>query len=317
MDIVTGSGRGAHWVVLVHGGAGTVPAERHATHVEGCRRAGAAAAEVLRGGGSALDAVVTAVRILEDDPSFNAGTGASLNERGEVEHDASVMEGKLLRAGGVCALPGFRNPIAVARAVLEDGRHVLYAADGAARFAQSHGFQPVPPDSLVTQAARAALARMVDGGGTGNWAGGTVGAVARDAAGTCAAATSTGGIVAKRVGRVGDSPLIGAGTYADDEAGAVSTTGHGEAMIRLCTARATVDRMRAGAPPHEAAAAEIARLRERLVSGNGPLAPSGGLIAVAPDGRWGWARSTATMSWAVASDSEQAAGIGEDATAAP
>jgi len=296
---------GAHagrYCVLVHGGAGNVAPDRRPVHAEGCLRAARMAAQILARGGDALEAVDRAVRALEDDPSFNAGTGACLNEEGRVEHDASIMEGRALRAGGVCALAGFANPIAIARAALEDGRHVLYAAEGAARFAAAHGFTPVGDAALVTEAARAALTAAQAGHGPVGWAGGTVGAVARDASGLCAAATSTGGMVKKRVGRVGDSPLIGAGTYADDEAGAVSTTGNGEAMIRLCVARSVAERMRAGASADEATRAEIARLLDRLHA-------TGGIIALDFAGRWGLARSTATMSWAVAGELGEQSGI--------
>jgi beta-aspartyl-peptidase (threonine type) len=222
LDVESGFG------VLVHGGAGHVPAERRPRHVEGCARAARAGAEVLARGGSALDAVEVAVRALEDDPSFNAGTGACLNAEGRVEHDASIMNGADLRAGAICALAAFKNPIAIARAVLDDGRHVLYAAEGARAFAAAHGFVEVDPESLVTEVARAAWEAAKRSGAAAGWAGGTVGAVARDASGHVAAATSTGGTMNKRPGRVGDSPLIGAGCIADDESGAVSTTGHGE-----------------------------------------------------------------------------------------
>ena len=293
---------GGRYCVLVHGGAGNVAPERRPLHAEGCLRAARAAAEILARGGSALDAVERAVRALEDDPLFNAGTGACLNEEGRVEHDASIMEGRGLRAGGVCALPGFKNPVAIARAALEDGQHVLYAEGGAARFAVAHGFSPVGDAALITDHARAALAAVQAGSGPTGWAGGTVGAVARDASGLYAAATSTGGTVNKRVGRVGDSPLIGAGTYADDEAGAVSTTGNGEAMIRLCVARGVAERMRAGAGAEEATRAEIARVVGRLDA-------TGGIIALDRDGRWGLARSTATMSWAVAGEHGEEGGI--------
>lgn len=293
---------GGRYCILVHGGAGNVVPERRPLHAEGCLRAARAAAEILAAGGSALDAVERAVRALEDDPLFNAGTGACLNEEGRVEHDASIMEGRALRAGGVCAIAGFKNPISIARAALEDGRHVLYAAEGAARFAAARGHAPVGGDALVTEAARAALAAAQAGGGPTGWAGSTVGAVARDASGLHAAATSTGGTVNKRVGRVGDSPIIGAGTYADDEAGSVSTTGNGEAMIRLCIARSVSERMRAGAWAEEAARAEIARLLGRLEA-------TGGVISIDRAGRWGLARSTATMSWAVAGERGEESGI--------
>lgn len=288
--------------VLAHGGAGHVAEARRLEHVEGCRTAARAGRDVLARGGSALDAVEAAVRALEDDPSFNAGTGACLNEAGYVEHDASIMRGEDLHAGAVAALRGFAAPIAIARAALEDGRHVLYAGDGARAFALAHGFVEVGDKQLVTEAARRALAAARRGDGPTGWAGGTVGAVALDRHGHVAAATSTGGTVDKRVGRVGDSPIVGAGTYADDAAGAVSTTGHGESMLRLCVAKVVCDAMRAGASPELAARDGIASIRDRF-------ATTGGLVAIAPNGRAGFARSTETMSWAFAFQGGDEAGI--------
>jgi beta-aspartyl-peptidase (threonine type) len=293
--VVSLGGSWDRWCVLVHGGAGNVPEARRALHEEGCRRAARVGAGVLRAGGSALEAVEKAVRALEDDPLFNAGTGACLNAEGHVELDASIMEGRRLRAGAVCALSGFAAPIAIARAALEDGRHVLYAGEGAARFARGVGFQEVGEEALVTEAAKAALASVREGKGATGWAGSTVGAVARDMEGVVAAATSTGGTVNKRAGRVGDSPIIGAGTYADDGAGAVSTTGDGEGMIRLCAARSIVDRVRAGASAEEAAQGGIRELWTRL-------GMRGGAVVIDNAGRYGIARSTGTMSWAAVVD---------------
>lgn len=281
------------WSLAVHGGAGSVPNDRRALHAAGCRRAAEVGAAILAAGGAALDAVTAMARALEDDPLFNAGTGACLNEDGEIEHDASVMEGTTLRAGAVCALRSFKNPIELARAALEDGRHVLYAAEGARRFALARGFTEVAPESLVTEAARRALEATRRGAAPAGWAGGTIGAVARDREGRVAAATSTGGMVDKRAGRVGDSPLIGAGTYACDEEGAVSTTGHGEGMIRLCIARRATSAMGRGASAADGARESIAALQAKLGS-------TGGLIAVASDGRLGLAWSTETMSFSVA-----------------
>src|SRR5690606_33541791 len=212
-------------VVVVHGGAGAVPPARRPAHAAGCRLAAEAGLAILTGGGTALDAAMRAVEVLEDDPSFNAGTGACLAEDGSLELDASIMDGRDLRFGAVACLPPFKNPIRIARAVLDDGRHTLYAAEGAARFAREHGFSPADPASMITEAARVRLAQVLAGRGDGGWAGGTVGAVACDASGNVAAATSTGGMVAKRGGRVGDTPLPGAGTFADDLAGACSATG--------------------------------------------------------------------------------------------
>ena len=289
---------GGGWSVLVHGGAGDVAAERVARHVDGCRAAAEAAVDVLRGGGAALDAVERAVVVMEDDPSFNAGTGACLNAEGLVELDASIMEGSGLAAGAVCALPPFLHPIAIARAVLEDGHHVLYAGEGAARFAVTRGFARSTPEAMTTEAARAkwlAVRAREEQPGHDGWAGGTVGVVVRDSRGVVAAATSTGGRVNKRAGRVGDSPVPGAGNYADDDGGACSVTGDGEAVLRLCLAKAAVDLLRARVHPEEAARAVIRQLASRLGG-------AGGVILVDRSGRLGFARNTRTMTWAAAGE---------------
>jgi beta-aspartyl-peptidase (threonine type) len=295
-------GRGpATWSILVHGGAGDVPEERRSLHVAGCERAAAAGAEVLANGGSALDAVQRAVEVLEDDPLFNAGTGACLNEEGHIELDASIMNGEDLRAGAVCALPTFRHPIAIARKVMSETRHLLLAGEGALEFAIERGFERAPEAEMITEMARqkwhAARARHA----SESWAGGTVGAVARDARGHVAAATSTGGMVNKKVGRVGDSPIVGAGTYADDEAGACSTTGHGEAMMRVCLAKTAVDAMRASRHAEDSARVSLDTMLRRTKE-------TGGAILVTPDGSLGLARTTRTMSWAAVTDADRASG---------
>jgi beta-aspartyl-peptidase (threonine type) len=202
------------------------------------------------------------------------------------------MEGSGLRAGAVCALPPFRNPIAIARAALEDGRHVLYAAEGAARFAIERGFRPVEDDSMTTERARAQWEVARTRGATQS-SGGTVGAVARDLHGTVAAATSTGGLVYKRPGRVGDTPLLGAGTYADDDTGACSATGHGEAAMRMALAKTATDALGGRLHPEDVARAVIRTLGTRLLA-------LGGFILVDRTGRLGLARNTSTMTWAAA-----------------
>jgi beta-aspartyl-peptidase (threonine type) len=246
---------------------------------------------VLAAGGSALDAVERAVRALEDDPVFNAGTGACLTLAGALELDASIMEGRELRAGGVAALGPFKNPISIARAVLEDGVHALYAGEGAAAFARQKGFEPADPASMITNASREKLERALASGTISPWAGGTVGAVARDRDGRVAAATSTGGMVGKRPGRVGDSPLVGAGTFADERGGAASATGHGEGILRVTLTARAVAALERGVDPETAASEAIAMMAERVGS-------TGGIILVSKDGRVAFARSTRTMTWA-------------------
>jgi beta-aspartyl-peptidase (threonine type) len=286
--------------VLVHGGAGRRdPAEGEQERAV-CVAAAAAAEALLRAGGSALDAVQRAVEVLEDDPLFNAGTGGALTDQGTLELDASIMEGGALRAGAVCCLPPYRHPIAIARAVLEEGRHVLYAGAGADALARRAGFEPAAPGSMITQRAREQLQRFLAAQQPAA-GGNTVGAVARDAHGHVAAATSTGGIVGKRSGRVGDSPVPGAGTYADDARGAASATGHGEGILRVTlTARILAD-IAGGADPEHAAAERIAELATRVGS-------HAGVIVVAPSGRLALARSSATMPWAAAWDGGHTSG---------
>jgi len=221
--------------IVVHGGAGgSISDPERAERM----RAGAAAAveaghAVLAAGGAALDAVEAAVVVLEDDPEFNAGRGAALTEYGRVELDASIMDGATRGAGAVAAVRGVRNPIRAARAVLAEGRHVLLVGPPAIEFAATAGLEFESEVWFVTERERTALTRLKEGDAAG--ARGTVGAVARDAEGRLAAATSTGGVSGQRLGRVGDSPLIGAGTWADDGV-AVSCTGHGESIIRSALA---------------------------------------------------------------------------------
>lgn len=286
---------GGEWSVLVHGGAGDVAANVVSRHVEGCRLAAAEAARILAGNGSALNAAQRAVEVLEDNPRFNAGTGACLNADGMLELDAAIMEGSLLRAGGVTVLPPFQHPIAVARAVLNEGGHVLYAGPGAERFALDHGFARVADDAMITDASRARWDAVRQGAANDGWAGGTVGAVVRDRTGTVVAATSTGGRVNKAPGRVGDTPILGAGTYADDLAGACSNTGDGEAVMRLCLAKSAIEWMRTGMHPVDAARAAVRMMLARTGG-------TGGIILVDRLGRLGFARTTQTMTWAAASE---------------
>jgi beta-aspartyl-peptidase (threonine type) len=277
--------------LIVHGGAGDVTEDRRERHVDGCKRAAERGEQILIQGGSALDAVEQAVSALEDDPVFNAGTGACLTLEGRLELDASIMDGSGLRAGGVAALGPFKNPIAIARAVLEDGVHALYAGPGADAFARQAGFSPVDPQTMITDASREKLERAIASGTITPWAGGTVGAVARDSAGRVAAATSTGGMVGKRPGRVGDSPLVGAGTFADERGGAASATGHGEGILRVTLTASAVRAIERGIDPEQAAREAIDTLFDRVGS-------TGGIILVSTAGRVAFARSTRSMSWA-------------------
>ncbi len=278
--------------VLVHGGAGRVDSVHLEARKLACAAAAQAASDVLRSGGSALDAVQRAVELMEDAPVLNAGTGGALTEDGTLELDASIMEGTHLRAGAVCALPPFKHPVAIARSALDDDRHVLYAGHGARDFALACGHQAALAHEMITERARADLADVLAKRALPAEAG-TVGAVARDQHGRLAAATSTGGITGKRRGRVGDSPILGAGNYADDTRGAVSCTGQGEGFLRVTMASRVLSEMQAGYPPDQAAALALAFMEQKL-------GKVGGLTVVSASGLFAWARSTAQMPCAYA-----------------
>jgi beta-aspartyl-peptidase (threonine type) len=259
--------------IVVHGGAGRLPTDDE--RLDRMRSGAAAAVDaghtVLAAGGTAIEAVEAAVVVLEDDPEFNAGRGAALTEYGRVELDASMMDGTTRAAGAVAAVRGVRNPIRAARAVLEDGRHVLLVGAPATEFAATAGLAFEPETWFVTERERQALANATEP------ARGTVGAVARDAQGRLAAATSTGGVSGQRLGRVGDSPLVGAGTWADDATVAVSCTGHGESIIRSALAHEVDALLRhRGLGLEEACAVAI--------EGLGRWGEDGGLIAVSSHG---------------------------------
>ena len=271
-------------IVVVHGGASEWYAGTSLGRAA-CRRAAQAGWETLAAGGGALDAVIAAVRVVEDDPVCNAGTGAVLTSRGTLELDACVMDGRSLASGAVAVLPPFRNPVDIARAVLEDGRYHLLVGDGAAAFARARGFTPCDPELMITKDRRA------ESEGRGSFdRGNTVGAVARDANGNLAAATSTGGIAGTDPGRVGDAPLVGGGTYADEHA-ACSCTGDGEAYARACAAFWTVEHVGEGA--QAAAERSVARVLKRYGG-------YGGVILLDKSGAVGIAKSAGAMPHAIA-----------------
>jgi beta-aspartyl-peptidase (threonine type) len=257
--------------IVVHGGAGKWPEDVHDRALEGVRRAVEAGHAVLSGGGDALAAVQAAVIVLEDDRVFNAGRGAALNERGFVSLDAAIMRGADRAAGSVAALRGIRNPVRAARAVLDEGRHVMLVGESAGAYAREAGLDTAPEAWFRTEERRLAFEAGDDARG------GTVGAVARDANGGVAAATSTGGSSGKHPGRVGDSPLIASGTWADDATAAISCTGDGEAIIRVALAHEIDALMRhAGLGLDEAC--------DRALAGLAPLGTAG-LIAVGAAGQ--------------------------------
>ena len=271
--------------IAVHGGAGVVPAAELTPQLDAAFRTGLGAAlragyAVLEAGGSSLDAVTAAVVVLEEDPLFNAGRGAVLCADGGHELDAAIMDGADLRAGAVAGLRRVRNPVLLARHLLERSPHVMLAGPGADALAADAGLECVPNDWFTTERRRAELERHRAGlARVGDEASlGTVGAVALDGRGHLAAATSTGGMTGKRPGRVGDTPIIGAGTYAADDCCAVSATGHGEFFIRASVAHEVASLMRYRGCDLRAAADEV--VHRQLVR----LGGSGGVIAVGRDG---------------------------------
>jgi L-asparaginase / beta-aspartyl-peptidase len=285
--------------LLIHGGAGADPAFRHEELRAGIRDAVAAGWDVLDAGGGAVAAVEAAVCVLEDNPRFNAGRGSALTTDGTVEMDASIMEGDGLTNGAVACVTAIRHPVTLARLILEEGRHSFFVGEGAMARARALGVPLCDPEELVTDFQRTQLESVIGntggnteantGGNTrGNSGGGTVGAVALDRRGLIAAATSTGGMAGKPPGRVGDSPLIGCGTYAESTAGGVSCTGNGEAAIRVVLARRTIEILKAAGDPMHACQIALDVLAEE---GRG----SGGLICIDWRGRLGWAHSTPLM----------------------
>ena len=296
--------------LVVHGGAGIASGAAKAQQ-RACALALECGWKILAGGGSALDSVVAAVELMEDAPTLNAGYGSCLTEDGTVELDAAVMDGCERRAGAVALVRRLRHPVRAARLLLEEGRHVFLAGEAVETFAAARGMPLVDSATLVTPTRRDAWAarqraadasvgeaasidatpsEAADERDPGEDGAGTVGAVAFDVACHVAAATSTGGISGKRAGRIGDSPIIGAGTLADDRAGAVSATGDGEAIIRATVASVALEILRSGVGPERAAEVALAELTR--------VGGTGGLIVVDRFGRVAAAHTTPRMTWA-------------------
>ncbi len=290
----------AKWALVIHGGAGVMERAAMTPEKDAAYRAALqagldAGAAVLSKNGSALDAVEATIRVLEDDPHFNAGRGAVFTAEGRNELDASIMDGRDRRAGSVAGVTRTKNPIALARAVMEHSPHVLLARDGADRFSVEQGLEQVDPGYFRTEERWQQLQDMKAAAAKGallfdkNLKYGTVGAVARDSAGHVAAGTSTGGLTGKRWGRIGDSPIIGAGTYADDRACAVSATGSGEYFIREGVAHEICARVRLRGETVQAAADFVIKGELKAMGGDG------GVIVVGPAGDMGWSFNTPGM----------------------
>ena len=286
-----------HWALAIHGGAGVIERGNLSAADEAAYRASLSAAldagaKVLRGGGSSLDAVEAALRLLEDDPLFNAGKGAVFDAAGHNQLDASIMDGRNRAAGAVAGVTRTKNPISLARAVMERSKHVMLTGAGADEFSKEQGLEQVDPSYFRTdrrwkeyeewRAGQQASARDL------THLYGTVGAVALDTSGHVAAGTSTGGLTGKRWGRVGDSPVIGAGTYAADGVCAVSATGTGEYFIRSTAARQLCDRIEWKRESVQAAA-------DGTIASIGELGGDGGLIAMDGGGKIAFAMNSPGM----------------------
>ncbi|HEX3700797.1 MAG TPA: isoaspartyl peptidase/L-asparaginase [Phenylobacterium sp.] len=314
----------AKWALVAHGGAGVIEREhlrpeQDAAYRAAMARVAEAGAALLRAGRPALEAIEAAIQMLEDDPLFNAGRGAVFTAQGDIELDASIMEGAGLAAGAVAGVTRTRHPISAARAVMEHSAHVFLGGEGADAFARSRGLEAVAPSFFFTERRWTSLVRELERQGLpipARPAGapgaedarmalahdegkrGTVGVVALGADGTVAAGTSTGGVTAKRWGRVGDSPIIGAGTYATNAAGAVSCTGAGEYFIRLSVARTICALVELSGLSLQAAADQVVQRDLTALGGEG------GVIAVAPDGQMAWSFNTSGMYRARIADGE-------------
>jgi beta-aspartyl-peptidase (threonine type) len=303
------------WSIAIHGGAGVIERRDMSAQTEAAYRAALASAletgaHVLRGGGSALDAVEATIKVMEDDPLFNAGRGAVFTAEGRNELDASIMDGATRKAGAVAGVTRTRHPIALARAVMEKSPHVMLIGEGAESFARTQTLEEVPPSYFFTERRWQGLERElrsrnlpVPSRPAGTPAPdvrsqnaplderkfGTVGVVVRDARGHLAAGTSTGGTTAKRWGRVGDAPVIGAGTYAQDGVCAVSATGTGEYFIRLSVARSICARMEMRRERGQAAADRVIQRDLTAMGGDG------GVIVMGANGESGWSFNTSGM----------------------
>lgn len=273
--------------LVVHGGAWDIPAELKQSCRDGLRRSLDRGWQILANGGAALDACEQAIIELEDEPVFDAGVGSHLNREGRAQLDAILMDGATLKSGGVVAVEHIRNPISLARVVLDKSEHMLIASGGAERFALEHGIALCDPKDLITEREAQIWASF-----SGKVAGlGTVGAVALDRQGNIASGTSTGGTPYKLPGRVGDSALVGCGCYADNWTSAISATGHGESIMKVVLAKMANDFVAAGKSPQAAADEAIAVLTRRTGG-------RGGLIILDRQGRMGFGFSTRHLAYA-------------------
>jgi beta-aspartyl-peptidase (threonine type) len=282
--------------LVIHGGAWNIPERTIGAHREGCARAIRIGWELLSGGAGAVETVEKVVQCLEDDGTFDAGSGSHLNEIGEIELDASIMYGKNLRCGAVGSVRRVRNPILLARKIMDESEHILLVGAGAEKFASDHGVPLCKMEELMSERERDFWKTSQnikqpskDAFRTARAASDTVGAVAMDLHGDICVGTSTGGTFKKHPGRVGDSPLIGCGSYADNTVGGVSTTGWGEAMIKVVMAKTVIDILDLNGGDPQAAAEKGIDVLKKKVDGNG------GVIVLNRFGKVGFAFNTPRM----------------------
>lgn len=287
--------------LIIHGGAWNIPAEYWTAHLQGVEKSVSEIYPKLLKGMSALDAVELAVNILEEDPTFDAGRGAFLNEVGEVELDAIIMDGQTLDFGAVGALQNILNPVSVARQVMEKTEHAILVGNGALDFAKKMGFHELPPEELLTERELVFFKKIKDDKHflthhpfSNDLPSDTVGAVAMDENGNLAVATSTGGTARKLRGRVGDSPIIGSGAYADNLTGAASTTGWGESIMKVILSKTVCDLFTS--KNAMAAAKEGINILQNRVNG------LGGVIGINPNGEYAFAYNTPRMAMAYANE---------------
>jgi L-asparaginase / beta-aspartyl-peptidase len=270
-------------VIIIHGGAKTITEDKVAANHAGCLAAAAAGWDVLRSGGSAAAAVEAAIRVLESDQTFNAGFGSTLNNEGEVEADAAMMNGENLTWGAVGAVQGVRHPISAARRIMEDKPRLLVARSGES-FALEHGLEMCPKDDLISEEQYQEWKEEAEVLDRPN----TVGCVALDMNGNLVAGTSTGGTTGQPQGRIGDTALVGSGLYADNRLGACSTTGDGESIIPVVLAKTAIDALEGGQHPNEAAQQAINTLKGRVEG-------EAGCILLDREGQIGWAYNSQDM----------------------
>lgn len=281
---------------IIHGGAWDIPSDLIEAHKNGVEKALKIGWEILQNGGSAVDAVEKAINYLEDDITFDAGRGSHMNADGEIELDASIMNGKTFRCGSVGAVKNIRNPISLCRKIMDDSEHVFLVGSGAEKFAKNNGINLCSPEELIIERE---ILKWKDVKDKKNFStkdafklqkpSDTVGAVALDSEGTICAGTSTGGTFNKFPGRVGDSPLIGCGTYADNSTGGVSTSGWGEAMIKVVMAKTVIDLMDFNGGNPQSAAERGIKILAKKADGNG------GVIVLNTQGEFGIAFNTPRM----------------------